>query len=567
MKKVFTSLCVMGALSLAVADVRILPIDRAKFLQGAKFDLLVESKSDNVQNVLINGQSAEKFFGKKAEVFTKDGVNAYRINGVSFNKTGDFNVSASAGSEKASVKWQVAAPKAKKGAKNVILFIGDGMSLQAKQMARIISKGIKEGKYNGLLEMEKLSNMALVTTSGYDSLTTDSANSASAYATGHKSVVNAMGVYEDATKDPMDDPRVENISEILKRSKGMSIGLVTTANITDATPAAMFTHTRRRSQQNEIALDMLRVQPDVILGAGLRHFLPQSEKGSKRKDDQNLIEMYKNAGYAVSYDKNELAATAKTGKKLLGLYNLNNMDVYLDREVLKSPKVLKNYTAQPTLMQMTQVALDKLSQNKNGFFLMVEGASIDKQLHTMDWQRATYDTIELDQSIKIAKKFADKNKDTLIIVVADHAHGASITGTYHEKDGKHGREAVRTYASSVFPNFEDKNGDGFPDNPNPDITLAIQWANHPDYMAYYGLRKEPVMPTIQEKDDKNVANKDLEGEHYYGNIPYNEDTEVHAADDVVLTAEGPGADYFKGIMDNTEVFFGIVRALKVNARK
>lgn len=266
MKKVFTSLCVLGALSLAYADIRILPIDRAKFLQGAKFDFLVEVKGENTpaQNVTINGQSAEKFFGKKAQTFTKDGVSAYRINGVSFNKTGEFSVSASAGSEKASVKWQVAAPKTKKAAKNVILFIGDGMSLQAKQMARIISKGISEGKYHGLLEMEKLENMALVTTSGYDSLTTDSANSASAYATGHKSVVNAMGVYEDATKDTMDDPKVENISEILKRSKGMSIGLVTTANITDATPAAMFTHTRRRSQQNEIALDMLRVQPEVF---------------------------------------------------------------------------------------------------------------------------------------------------------------------------------------------------------------------------------------------------------------------------------------------------------------
>ena len=111
------------------------------------------------------------------------------------------------------------------------------------------------GKYNDLLAMEKLAHNAVITTSGYDSLVTDSANSASAYATGHKSVVNAMGVYEDSTKDPLDDPKVENVSEILKRTRGMSIGLVTQAESTDATPAAMVGHTRRRAAQDFLAFE------------------------------------------------------------------------------------------------------------------------------------------------------------------------------------------------------------------------------------------------------------------------------------------------------------------------
>ena len=470
---------------------------------------------------------------------------------------------ASYGKEKSAVKYQVVQEFASKKAKNVILLIGDGMSLQAKQMARILSKGINEGKYNGYLEMENMPQLALITTSGYDSLTTDSANSASAYATGHKSVVNAMGVYEDSTKDAMDDPKVENIAEILKRTQGKSIGLVSTANITDATPAAMITHTRRRAKQNEIALDFLRVKPEVVLGGGLRHFIPQDEPNSKRKDDKNLIELFKESGYSVSFDKNELLAQ-RGAKRLLGLYNVDNMNVYLDREVLKNPEVLGKFNAEPNLMQMTQMALETLSQNPKGFFLMVEGASIDKQLHKMDWQRATYDTIELDKAVKIAKDFAKKRNDTLVIVVADHAHGASITGTYHEKDGKSGREAVRTYDKSVFPSFEDKDKDGFPDNPNADITLAVQWANHPDYKAYYGFRQKPSSPTI-EKNGKFVANPKLNGEEYKGNIPYDEDTEVHSADDVVLSAYGVGAEAFRGIMDNTEVFFAMMRALGVRA--
>ena len=97
------------------------------------------------------------------------------------------------------------------------------MSLPAREIARIMSKGMTNGKYNDLLAMEKLEHNCLITTSGYDSLTTDSANSASAYATGHKSVVNAMGVYADSTKDPFDDPRVENLSEILKRTRGIRL--------------------------------------------------------------------------------------------------------------------------------------------------------------------------------------------------------------------------------------------------------------------------------------------------------------------------------------------------------
>ncbi len=95
---------------------------------------------------------------------------------------------------------------------------------------------------------------------------------------------------------------------------------------------------------------------------------------------------------------NELEKS-RGAKRLLMLYNLDNMNVYLDREVLKDPAVLGKFNAEPNLMQMTQIALETLIQNKNGFFLMVERASIDKQLHKMDWQRATYDTIELDKAV------------------------------------------------------------------------------------------------------------------------------------------------------------------------
>ena len=553
----------------AAPELVVLPIDRAKFLAGQKFDLEVElrgAKADEIK-IFLNGKDAGEFFGGKGSFKAGDGLSSLRFAGVGFAEPGSVRLEAEARGGKTvyrkSADYAVVSENAEKQARNVILFIGDGMGLVNRQIGRILARGIREGKYNGLLEMEQMTGgTALVTTSGYDSLVTDSANSASAYATGHKSVVNAMGVYENSQADPLAHPKVENIAELAKRVRGMSVGLVSTSNITDATPAAMVAHTRRRAEQNFIAGEMLKA--DVVLGGGSRHFLPQGTPGSKRKDDRNLIEEFKAVGYVFAGDRDELARA--DGDKVLGLFNLDNLNVYLDREILRDPEVLQGFDKQPTLMEMTQKALDVLSRNENGFFLMVEGACIDKQLHTMDWERSAYDTIEMDKAVALARRFAAEHPDTLIIATADHSHGVSITGTYHERDGKKGREAVRTYAASVFPTFTDADGDGFPDDPAPEVTLAVQYANHPDYYEDFKFHAQPVSPAIM-SGDVAVANerRALGGTFYPGNIPSDEPSEVHSADDVPLSAEGPGADYFKGVMDNTEVFYGIVRALGLNA--
>ena len=550
--------------------IKVLPIDNAKFVQGQIFDFAVEIKNGSSDmKVTVNGKDAAQFFGKNSVRKMEGNTAVYRIDDVSFPKAGNITIEVKDGSNERSASYTVTNEKSKKRAKNVILFVGDGMSLQARQIARILSKGITEGRYNDLLNMEKMDNVAVVTTSGYDAIVTDSANSASAYATGHKSVVNAMGVYENCTKDPFDDPKVENIIELVKRTRGMATGIVSTSNITDATPAAMVSHTRRRAEQNFIAQTMLedKHRPDVILGGGSRHFIPMDVPGSKRKDNVDVIKSFEELGYSFSGTKTELENMPQSADKLLGLYQLDNMNVYIDRAVIKNPKVLKGFTDQPGLVEMTEKAIDTLSKNDNGFFLMVEGACVDKQLHVLDWQRAAYDNIELDKAVGAAQKFAAQNNDTLIIVVADHAHGASITGTYHELDGKTGREAVRTYADSKWPTFEDADGDGYPDNPDPAVTLAVQFANHPDCNIDYRFKDVPTPPAIMGKDGKAIANPLTKGEFYAGNIPAKADQEVHAADDVILTAQGPGADYFKGTMDNTEVFFGIVRALGIDGNK
>ncbi len=327
-----------------------LPIDNAKFLQGQKFDFTIEVKNaaQPTMQVMVNGKDAAAYFGKDAVRSMEGSTAVYRIDNVSFPKAGKITVDVKDGANARSVEYAVTNEKASKQAKNVILFVGDGMSLQAREIARILSKGITEGRFNDLLNMEKMSNMAIITTSGYDSLVTDSANSASAYATGHKSVVNAMGVYENCTKDPLDDPKVENIIELAKRTRGMATGIVSTANITDATPAAMLAHTRKRSEQNFIAQDMLNElhRPDVIMGGGARHFLPMSVNGSKRKDSVDVIKGFEDLGYSFSGTKTELENTPASADKILGLYQLDNMNVYIDREVTKNAQVLGGFNDQ-----------------------------------------------------------------------------------------------------------------------------------------------------------------------------------------------------------------------------
>ena len=559
--------------------ITVLPIDRAKFWQGQRFDFEVEIAATDLTDVSItlNGQPIERALGGKLTRTVHDDYTSLRIDNVSFAKTGPVtltvNAAGSSGKYQRTVSYQVVREQSPKRAKNVILFVGDGMSMQVKQAARILSRGITEGRYDGLLAMEQMPAMGLVTTSGYDSLVTDSANSASAYNTGHKSVVNAMGVYANRTPDPLDDPKVENINEFMQRTRGMSVGMVTTAAVTDATPAAVSAHTRRRAEEPFIATDFLTEmhRPDVILGGGARSFLPLSTPGSKRKDETNVIAAFEQNGFTFAENREQMLAAPKD-KPLLGLFTMSHMNVYMDREFRPNPEVTKGFNDQPNLIEMTAKALDHLSQNPNGFYLMSEGASIDKQLHTMDWQRAVYDAIEFDQAVSYARDWAKAHGDnTLIIVLADHAHGLSLTGTYHENDGKAGREGVRTYGAAGWTTFADRNGDGFPDNPDPSVTLAFQYANFPDHYENYRFQAKPTAPAIVGENDKIIANpyRAPQGARYIeGNLPqYLETQEVHSADDIVVMAEGPGSEYFHGVMDNTDIFFGIMRALHADPKE
>lgn len=559
----------------------IYPLDRATILAGSPFDFKAEFagtvKPEDVK-VTVNGQDYTGAFGKDAEFIAsekgkddKDLGSAVLLRGLVLTVPGSYKVEVSAGDQKRSVTWDVYGTAATPKARNIIFLLGDGLTVANRTGARLMSKGMTEGKANGRLAMDDLDHMAFIGTSSTDAIATDSANTMSAYMTGHKTAVNALGVYADRTPASLDDPKVETIAEALRRGTKKSIGVVSTAEVEDATPAAVVAHTRKRADKAEIVGMFYDVKPEIILGGGSAYFLPKSTTGSKRKDDKDYIQLFKDAGYTIATDKDSLAAASGTNTgKILGLFHTGNMDVALDRNLLKKGTVEK-FPNQPGLVDMTKTALDQLSKNPEGFFLMVEGASIDKMSHAQDGERSLYDTIEFDKAVAAAREFAKTHPDTLIVVTGDHTHSMSVIGTIDDsKPGTDMREKVGIYADAGFPNYEDKDGDGFPDRIDPSKRLAVVYGNFPDHYETFAPKLNgPYEPAIQNEKKEYVANpayKDAPGAVFVqGNIPRNNDSTAHAVDDVVLQATGPGAEGFKGYMEESDVYRVLADAFALGA--
>jgi alkaline phosphatase len=570
-------LIVFGSLAGIAQAAAVYPIDQASILVGSKFDIKIEFSSViNPEEVIIelNGAPINKIISAKPEFISNENGKGSSVlfRDVQLSKAGKYQVIARAPQERLQVSWDVYAT-GPRHVKNVILFIGDGMTIANRTTARVLSKGIKEGKYQGRLAFDDMPNTAMIGTSGSDSLITDSANSMSAYTTGHKTAVNAMGVYVSRANDNLSHPRVETIAELIKRNTKMAVGIVSDAELEDATPGAMVSHTRRRADKQYIADQLLSSGAEVILGGGSAYFYPKSTKDSKRKDEQNLVENFKSKGYQLAFTKQELlsASESKGTKKLFGVFHPDNMDGSLDRLYLKKNTV-EQYPNQPDLTEMTQSAIDVLSRNPNGFFLMVEAALIDKFNHPLDWERAAFDTIMLSNAVQIAKDFAKTHPDTLIIVTPDHTHSGSISGVVHDDKPGPLREKVGIYADAGYPNYPKADIQGYPNKIDVSKRIAFFYGNYPDhYETLHPKLDGTFVPAVKDDSGKYIANPKYiqlqeDAIHVGGNLPSHQESGVHTADDAVLNAMGPGSEKFKGFMDNTEVFKVMVESLGLGTK-
>ncbi len=323
----------------------------------------------------------------------------------------------------------VAAPASAAEVKNVILMIGDGMGPQQVGLLETYANQAPDSIYGGestaFYQLAKEGVVGFSLTHPEDAVVVDSACSATQLATGIFSGSEVIGI--DAEGNP-----VETVLE-LAQAQGKATGLVSDTRLTHATPAAFAAHQPHRSLENEIAVDMLEVGPDVMLSGGLRHWVPQSasedaevsslmdgayEPVSKRQDDRNLLAEAVEKGYGLAFSREQLEADQSD--KLLGLLANSGMaDGIVYRDTRDDPE-----RQQPTLHEMTQAALNVLEQDEEGFFLMVEGGRIDWAGHDNDAGTMLNEMVKFEEAIQGVYDWAQGRDDTVILVTADHETGS-----------------------------------------------------------------------------------------------------------------------------------------------
>jgi alkaline phosphatase len=258
---------------------------------------------------------------------------------------------------------------------------------------------------------------------------------------------------------------VPTILELAEKA-GYATGLISTAYIQHATPAAFYSHKAHRDWYELIANDLPGTGIEVLMGGGRQYMTPRNtvdEEGvvSQRTDTRNIIDEMKRKGYAYIFDTNGFRSLdTKNTEKVLGLFNAGHMEYELHRA--------KDKAGEPALWEMTEKALEILSRNRNGFFLMVEAAKIDHAAHGHLTAEYLWEGIACDKTVGVAAEFARKNKDTLLIVVPDHSTGGPyMVGMYDLS------KPDSTIIDDGFPHYR-LNGAGFPvdDGGRP---VAIQW--------------------------------------------------------------------------------------------
>jgi alkaline phosphatase len=506
-------------------------------------------------------------------------------------------------------------------ARNVIVLIGDGMGIAHRTAARIMLNGVQQGKANELLAMDTFPYTGLVMTHSLNSIVTDSAPGAACYSTGNKGNNNQEGVFPDDTLDKFDNPRVELIGEYLYRTQGRTLGIVTTADVFDATPAAFGVHTQDRGAGTGICdqyLDEAVAKGGlrVLLGGGRKWFLPAGIAGSQRAVandyvlpadlaagwgvnagvidiNRDLLGDFITAGFTYTPDATSLNAVSSATERLLGLFSFSNMNVSKDKiDKRRNPGVAGvvddyGFPDQPMLDEMTARALQVLSKNRKGFTLMVEAASIDKQAHSMDTERWILDTIEFDRAVAVCKEFARHNPDTVIVVTADHECaginiiGASTvtTANLQTRAASGGGAAqlrngvVGLYESAGFPSYAIAD-DGYPASTDPDYKMLIGYAANADRYEDWVTNPQPLRDSQQPFNGvaplnsypTGPLNRDVAGNFLVtGQVPGT--SAAHTASDIPVSAYGLGASLFTGVMDNTDVFFKVMQAALVGVKE
>ncbi|ENM5739963.1 alkaline phosphatase [Vibrio mimicus] len=457
-------------------------------------------------------------------------------------------------------------------AKNIILFVGDGMGISTLTAARIY-QGQQQGKSGeeNRLSFETFPYVGLVKTYSSNQQTPDSAPTMTAIVTGVKTKDGMISVSDAAVRNDCNSSSGNEVMSALELAEvaGMSTGVISTARLTHATPAATYSHSVERDWEvdsnmsqtahdagcKDIASQLIDFPygdgPEVAMGGGRTYFMPNSapdpEYGNagRREDGRNLITEWTNKYSDGAYVWNReqfMNVDTSNVKHLLGLFENSHMQYEADRAE-------SDGAGEPSLAEMTGRALDMLKQNDKGYFLMVEGGRIDHAHHAGNAARALKDTVALSDAVSVAMEKADN--DTLILVTADHSHVFTIAG-YPVRGNpilglvrgvNESGEAATTYST-------DSNG-------MPYTTLG--YANGPGFGSVNdSVNLDANRPNLNQNDVTDV--------NYRQEATVPMGGETHAGEDVAVYAKGPGAHLVTGSVEQNMLFHVMNYAANLKGR-
>lgn len=451
-------------------------------------------------------------------------------------------------------------------AKNIILFVGDGMGVSTVTAARIL-----EGQLNGAtgeensLSFETLPHLGLAKTYNVDGQTPDSAGTMTAMITGVKTDVGVISQAEGVTRGNCASTSGQNLMTALELASiaGLSTGVVSTARITHATPAATYAHVPERDWEadsnlpaeavangcKDIAAQLLDFNQgkgvNVVMGGGRRAFIPNTVvddtgKAGKRNDGRDLtaewLALYPNAKYVSDRDGFINLDPASTDH-LLGLFNSSHMEYDYDR-------VETGVRGEPSLAEMTAKSIDILSKNNQGFVLIVEAGRIDHAHHAGNAARALHDTIALSEAVRVAMEKTSAN-DTLLMVTADHSHVFTIAG--YPTRGNPILGLVKSNDANGLPsatNATDANGMPY---------TTVGYANGLGFASLAtGGDERYNTAALAGRVDLNYTDPQSAGFHQEALVPLS--SETHAGEDVAIFARGPGASLIEGTVEQNHLF-------------
>ncbi len=467
-------------------------------------------------------------------------------------------------------------------ARNVILFVGDGMGVSTVTAARILDGQLRGGSgEEHRLAFERLPHLALMKTYNTNQQVPDSAGTATAMLTGVKTRAGVIGLDATAARGVASEPgqRLTTLFETAE-SRGLATGVVTTTTITHATPAAAYAHTPHRNWENDaeipadaasagerdIALQLVEMGAgdgiDVALGGGRTHFLPKDavdpehpeERGS-RGDGRNLLDEWRTArpGRATPWNRDQLASPeVANARQVLGLFEPSHMRFDAQRAA--------DSGGEPSLADMTAFAIDRLAKNESGYVLLVEGGRIDHGHHLGSAFFALYDAIAFSAAVDAALARVDL-ADTLVVVTADHSHTLTIAG--YPKRGNPILGLVRG---------TDAQGDPI-DEPTRDASglpyTTVGYANGPGHHGASeaqpeGPKRFPHLPrevkgVTQGRPDLSTV--DTTDPRYLPEAAVPLTAETHGGEDVPLYAGGAGSHLFHGVQEQSYVYYAIRTAL------